>query len=595
MPAPKTKTFEGYRLIQRIATSGIAQLFKAQKLDNAGAGQMVALKVFNPQLTGEKASREAFLQQIRLAAHLNHPHQALILDWGEANPPQAGGSPTQSHDKSACYLVREWIAGRNLAQVLARAKKQGRMMSSQALLGIFFQAARALDSIPYQPDSKGEPVDLIHGHVCPQNLLISFSGAVKLTDLGLYPALDASPSGGTKRDWAPYLAPEQARGQTGGHSSDLYCLGVMLWEGLTGWSFQEYGASAKDKGARHITPPSSINPQLPVQLDRLLIKALDPEPRRRFQDALELCQALAEVLDGSAAQELEAKLKGQMHQLFGHEAGAGENQDALAPPGSEPPPERASSSSSSRLLTKEEVAALVTPEAKPPPGRKKFFKLAGAAAALAAAALMLVFGYLYPGEAGFKKQVQQARAAIEQGSFNLALAELDRMEVDHPQLAVRLDRVRAEALLGRATSKLEGDTESALQDLSRAAELAPDWPQVYMQAGRVLTRLERFDEALATYGHALRLDPQIDGAWFNTGYIHLQQGRNLEAVAAFRKVVDLNSPYTCDAYVNMAVGQARMGNRDQAVHLLRLALVKNPNHKLAQANLKKLEKLQSQP
>jgi len=247
----------------------------------------------------------------------------------------------------------------------------------------------------------------------------------------------------------------------------------------------------------------------------------------------------------------------------------------------------------SAYLTKEEMGALLGPDldSQKNDARLKTSTLAALIVAVILAAALFKFNTLSK-EPELPKlpppQIAAAYAAMEKGLYNESLALLGQAAATKDIDLAMVDRLRAQALLGRAGRQLAESPEAAVYDLLSAAELAPEWPEVYLQTGRVMTRLQRMDEALAFYNKALTLDPNMDIAWFNSGYIHLTEKRFAQAIEAFQKVVKLGSPFTADAYVNSAICQIKMGQLGQAEESLRRALAKNPNHALARKYLDKL-------
>jgi len=187
----------------------------------------------------------------------------------------------------------------------------------------------------------------------------------------------------------------------------------------------------------------------------------------------------------------------------------------------------------------------------------------------------------------------QARKDIAEKKYDQALAALDELAKQAPEQAQKANRDRAQALIGRAMENLNQAPEKSLVDLAQAAEMAPDWAQVHFQAGRAQTRLKRLDAAVESYDKALKLDPKLDGAFFNRGYLYLQKGHFKEAAQDFQRVVELNSPYKSDAYVNLGICHFRLGDKAKALNMLEQALVANPNNRLAQDYLDKLKALSS--
>ena len=191
--------------------------------------------------------------------------------------------------------------------------------------------------------------------------------------------------------------------------------------------------------------------------------------------------------------------------------------------------------------------------------------------------------------------MSEARKALAEGRNTEALELFDKVLEQDPSLAPRLNRDRSGALLGRAAGRLEKEPDKALADVELATELSPDWARGYLQAGRIQTRLNRMDQALASYDKAVALDPRLAAAHFNRGYVLLSRKDYPRAVEAFTKVVDLNSPFTADALVNLAVCRHRMGEKEAAIADLKKALKVNPNHALAIKYLDRLQKDETKP
>lgn len=251
--------------------------------------------------------------------------------------------------------------------------------------------------------------------------------------------------------------------------------------------------------------------------------------------------------------------------------------------------EEAKTSHPGSILSEDEKAMLISPGPPQPLWRRM---LKPVAIALALGIVAWAVYYFWP--AGPKPvpplppQLRAAQEAITAGDFPRAFDLLDQAQSEHPQLGQELSRMRAQTFLLRAAARVERSPQEAQEDLLAAAELAPEWAQVYLHTGRVLTKLQQWDKALAAYRRALQLDDKLDTAWFNAGYILMQQNKYSEAIAHFNRVVELDSPHAADAHLNVAVCLVRMGENEKALEELKLALLKNPNHKLAQEYMAKL-------
>ena len=194
----------------------------------------------------------------------------------------------------------------------------------------------------------------------------------------------------------------------------------------------------------------------------------------------------------------------------------------------------------SACLSKEEMEALLGPdlEGQKFDGISKASILAALTMAIVLGSVLLKFNLL-SSEPEMPKlpppQIAAAYTAMKNGFYNESLDLLGQAAAAKDVDLAMVDRLRAQALLGRAGRQSVESPEAAVSDLVSAAELAPDWSEVYLQTGRVLTRLKRLEEALVYYRKALTLDPKLDTAWFNSGYIHLKANDSGWPLKPFKK------------------------------------------------------------
>lgn len=555
MSAPSASVYGCYVLSRRISMEGSVEFFQVRWIENPATP--LALKRLLPHLSSDASVREAFLDISRQAGLLNHPNLTQVLDQGQAAPADSSRDPKAPAPEASLFMVREWVVGRNLAEFMERAAKRGQRIMPELLVYLFHTAARALEHACKEPLENGKPLGLVHGHLCPQNLLISQTGQVKVSDLGLAVSLNGSKP--------------QAR-------DDAHALGVMLWEALSSRKLPRRGEAP---------PLSSLNPEVSPVLDEICRSALAWEPEAAYANT---GQMRADLEEAGGAKDQQDQLAGLMQTLFGGELAQERENLAQELERAEAIRDgRAKVRTSGGLLSEDELAMLVTPEPPRPLWRRMLKPLAWAAGL---AALVISAYYFWPQgpepAPPLPSQAIAAAEAIKEGGFERAFALLEQARAEHPELVKELDRLEAQAYLGRAAARVEESPQDAQEDLQAAAKLAPDWAQVYLQSGRLLTKQERWEEALASYRRALALDPKLDAAWFNAGYILMQQDLCDQAMADFAKVVELDSPHAADAHLNLAVCWVRMGEKEKALEELKLALVKNPNHKLAQEYMAKL-------
>ncbi|HUS71196.1 MAG TPA: SUMF1/EgtB/PvdO family nonheme iron enzyme [Anaerolineae bacterium] len=285
--APMDNTTLGkYRIMQELGRGGFAVVYKA--LDTS-LDRTVALKVLKPHYLDEPEFVARFHQEARSAANLFHAHIVTIFEVGEVEG---------SH-----FIAMRYLEGQTLSQII---KQKGPLELKQAL-AIIEQIASALDHIHSH--------DLVHRDVKPSNIIVGDDGHATLTDFGIVRAADGTryTTTGASMGTPEYMSPEQAEGQELDHSSDLYSLGVVAYEMLTGRvPFQADTPLAVLRGHADKSPPrpTNLNPELSHQVEEVLLKALAKDKAERFHSGHELAEAVGEATTAreQGAKESEAEL-----------------------------------------------------------------------------------------------------------------------------------------------------------------------------------------------------------------------------------------------------------------------------------------------
>ncbi len=258
-----------YRLVRALGGGGMGEVFLAQ---DEVLGRDVALKLLDRRLAGEEEFVERFRREARSAASLSHPGIVAVYDWG----PSGDGT---------YYIAMEYVPGGTLKDHLRREGA----LSPAAAAGVALRITEAL--------SAAHRNGVIHRDVKPHNVLVTDSGDVKVTDFGIARAANLSTltRTGSIMGSAHYVSPEQAMGEPVGPRSDLYSLGVVLYEMLTGTlpydAETPIGIAMKHVNG-HLTPPRDLNPEVPAWLNALTVKLLAKDPEDRSPDAETLVEAL---------------------------------------------------------------------------------------------------------------------------------------------------------------------------------------------------------------------------------------------------------------------------------------------------------------
>jgi len=264
-----------YQLVRRIGVGGMAQVYVAQ---DRLLGRDVAVKILHEESAGDTTYVERFRREAKAVAQLNHPNVVAVYDWGHTISDTSGG-------RSDYYMVMEYVPGPNLKEVV---RARGPLPEDEAL-SIAAQIASALEV--------AHEHGLVHRDVKPHNVLIAPNGRAKVADFGI--AHDAGLTELTRTNIVPgtahYLSPEQAQRAVLDGRSDIYSLGVVLYEMLTG-RVPFDGRSLVDVALQHVhdkpAPPRKVRPELSRATEAIVLKALEKDPKKRFQTAEAMRQAL---------------------------------------------------------------------------------------------------------------------------------------------------------------------------------------------------------------------------------------------------------------------------------------------------------------
>ena len=288
VPASGPDRFGQYEIIEKIASGGMAELFKAKRTGVEGFQKIVAIKKILPHLADDEEFVTMFADEAKLAAQLNHPNIIHIYDLGKI---QAGGY----------FIAMEHVDGRDLRSIEDSSHAHSVQLPVSLAIYIASKVASALDYAHRRRDAEGHELNIVHRDVSPQNILISYEGDIKLCDFGIAKA--ASKAGKTQsgalKGKIQYMSPEQAWGRPIDRRSDLFSLGVVLHELLTGERLfrgdTDITVLEKVRSAE-VLPPSRMNPEVPTNLDAVVLKALAKDPDARYANASDLLRDLDSVL-----------------------------------------------------------------------------------------------------------------------------------------------------------------------------------------------------------------------------------------------------------------------------------------------------------
>ena len=304
--AGMASTLGRYRLIERIAVGGMGEVHRGVDVGWGGVERPVAVKVIAPDLARHADFVQTFIDEARLSYQLNHTNLVHVRDIGETD--------------DTWFIAMEWVDGADLGTVLKHMRQP---LPARFATLIALEAARGLDYAHRLRGPDGAPLKLVHRDVSPTNLLISFEGEVKVTDFGIarWRMRQAVSLPGSLKGKMGYMAPEQARGEEVDARADVFALGVVLYEMVTGKNpYLDGGATEAEVLMRvqagRLAPPSAHH-ALPQGLEAIVLRATAAERDQRYAT----CALLAEDLEACARREgwslSPAQLGAFVHDLLG--------------------------------------------------------------------------------------------------------------------------------------------------------------------------------------------------------------------------------------------------------------------------------------
>lgn len=282
--------FGKYILLEKLAAGGMAEVYLAKSAGANGVNKFVAIKRILPQFSNNQEFIEMFQEEAKVSVNLNHSNVVSIYDFGI--------------EKGQFFIVMEFVEGRNLRQIINELKKYNRSIKIEEAVYIVKEAAAGLDHAHRCVDQHtGRPLNITHRDMSPQNIMISFEGESKVIDFGI--AKQSDPNGeetkaGTLKGKFAYMSPEQAEAEEVDPRTDVFALGIILWELLA--NDRLFTGSNENAILRKVrecqTPPiRKINPLVPVELERIVTKALAKDKNVRYQTAATLQKDLNRFLN----------------------------------------------------------------------------------------------------------------------------------------------------------------------------------------------------------------------------------------------------------------------------------------------------------
>ena len=585
--------FGKYLLLEKLATGGMAQLYRAKIIGVEGFEKFIAIKQILPHLAHEEELITSFIDEAKLAALLNHQNVVQIYDFGSM--------------ENSYFITMEYLFGRDLRAVNAKAREKGSPVSLENALYLISKVCAGLDYAHKLKDFQGKSLYIIHRDISPQNIFLTYEGDVKIVDFGIAKAASQSTitQVGMIKGKVAYMSPEQAAGKVIDHRSDIFATGILLYELIAG------GRMFKGDDTLQIlskvregefTPLGTLKGGLPEKLYDITAKALAKDPEDRYQSCadmqadIEECifrlnlrpsgRSMAEYLKILFVEEIEAEGK-RMADAAGAGAASDRAQEAESerrsvdrPPAQKEPDPKAEPAPPSKAA----------PEVRPKPAEQATGGKKGVLAAVAGVAVLALLGGGYflmgkgKGPAGTTTPAPAAKTAAPSAPQAPPPSPAPSAPPSAPSPAAE-----AEQLVRNAVGLIESNPAEAKTVLQQAIAKDPRSVQGHFQLGHANVKLKEYPKALDAYAKAAEIDPKFADAFFNMGYVHAVRKEYAKAEQMYAKVVQLSPMYVDEALFNLGMVQEKQGKRKESLQNIEKSLSINPGNEPARKALARMK------
>ncbi len=271
--------FGKYLLLERVNVGGMAEVFKAKAFGVEGFERLVAVKRILPSIAEDQEFITMFIDEAKISVQLTHANIAQIFDLGKVG--------------DSFFIAMEYVHGKDLRAIFDRARKRGETVPVPMACYLAMKICEGLDYAHNKKDASGRELNLVHRDVSPQNILLSYDGESKLIDFGIAKAAGKAgkTQAGILKGKFGYMSPEQVRGLPLDRRSDIFAVGIVLYELLTGERLfvgeSDFSTLEKVKNVE-IMPPSTYNRRIPEELEQIVLKGLAKDVDDRYQTAMDL-------------------------------------------------------------------------------------------------------------------------------------------------------------------------------------------------------------------------------------------------------------------------------------------------------------------
>jgi serine/threonine protein kinase len=300
------EAFGKYFLVDKIATGGMAEIFKAKAFGHGGFENLVVIKRILGHLGENEEFVEMFVDEAKVSVALQHANIVRVYDFGKVF--------------DNYFIAMECVDGKDVRGILRKLARKRRYLPIDFAVYIAHEVCRGLAYAHTKTDLRGHPFGIVHRDMSPSNVLVSYEGDIKIADFGIAKAEQNTynTADGVLKGKFEYMSPEQARGEQLDARSDLFSVGIILYEMLTGrrlFKGESDVATLEAIKAAEVGPPSAVTPRVPEALDRIVLRALSADREDRYPSAAALQEELHALLD-KPLDTTSAELAAFMRDLF---------------------------------------------------------------------------------------------------------------------------------------------------------------------------------------------------------------------------------------------------------------------------------------
>lgn len=302
-----------YQILRKLASGGMGSVYLAEQLGADGFRKIVAIKTIKKEYLKNKENVDLFVGEAKLVADLIHENVLQVYQLGQT--------------KGVYYIVMEYAHGKNLADFIRAHKDMHKVSNVDIGAFVISRVCRALNYAHEAKDMRGQPLNIVHRDVTPSNVIITYGGVVKLTDFGIAKAviMNTPDEAEVIMGKLPYMSPEQAKFVGTTRQSDVFSLGLVMYELLTNtvvYNVNDIDDLVDKMDNYSIKPPRRLNPHIPEKLEQIMIRALEVNPANRYQTAREFGQDLEHYMYDGGYGPTNEKLQRYLQRLFPQESSA---------------------------------------------------------------------------------------------------------------------------------------------------------------------------------------------------------------------------------------------------------------------------------